>query len=161
MNNPCHSIEQTMSTADWIQILLLIVTVVGLIVTIINNIIQLKVLNKQMKNAFFADYTKRYQEIMLKLPVNIFKDDFDINALLPEEKAEAIKYFRAFFDLCSEELDLKKRKVIDQNVWSIWEDGIKYSFSKKAFKDAWGLINVDVKYYSEFSTWVNKHTSGL
>ena len=66
-----------MTTADWIQTILLIVTITGLITTILNNRRQLKILNKQLKLNFFSDYTKRYQEIILNLPENINEDNFD------------------------------------------------------------------------------------
>lgn len=79
-----------MTTADWIQTFLLIVTVIGLIITILNNKKQLQIFNEQLKLNFFADYTKRYQEIMLNFPENINEESFDYDELSVEVKNKTL-----------------------------------------------------------------------
>lgn len=145
-----------MSIADWIQTILLVVTIIGLIITITNNRKQLQIFNDQLKLNFFADYTKRYQEIILNFPENINEANFDYQTLSEETRNKTLRYMRAYFDLCSEEFDLWQAKYIDERIWNNWKGGIEYAFSKKSFKDAWKIISLDTIYYPEFSKWVNE-----
>lgn len=63
---------------------------------------------------------------------------------------------RAYFDLCSEEYFLWKKKNIDKDTWEEWASGIKYALSKKAFQNGWKLISLDTIYYKDFSKFVNE-----
>ena len=145
-----------MEITDWIQSIVLLVTVVGLIISIINNRKQVKVFNEQLRLNFFADYTKRYQEIILNLPENINKSHFDYNQLPIDIKNRTLRYMRAYFDLCSEEYDLWNAGYIDNRIWNNWKEGIEFAFSKPAYRSAWNLINLDTIYYSEFNKWLNE-----
>jgi hypothetical protein len=149
-----------MTTADWIQTLLLIATIIGLLITIVNNRKQLRIFNDQLRLNFFAEYTKRYQEIMLNLPLNISDKKFDYDKLSKKEREKTLKYIRSYFDLCSEEYDLWNSGYIEERIWKNWEEGIEFAFSKKAFRDAWELINLGTVYYSDFSKWINKIIEG-
>ena len=144
-----------MSTADWIQTILLVTTIIGLMVTIRNNRNQLQLLNNQLKLSLFADYTKRYQEIILNLPLNINDDNFSFDTLTGESRDKTLRYMRIYFDLCSEEYDLWLAGYIEDRIWKIWSEGMEFAFSKKSFRDAWVLINIDTVYYPDFSKWVN------
>lgn len=144
-----------MTVADWIQTLLLVATIIGLIITIVNNRKQLQIFNEQLKLNFFADYTKRYQEIILNFPENINEDSFDFEKLSKEERNKTLRYMRAYFDLCSEEFDLWKAGYIEQRIWGNWKMGIEFAFSKKAFKDGWKLISLDTIYYPDFVKWID------
>lgn len=62
---------------------------------------------------------------------------------------------RAYFDLCSEEYFLWKKKNIDSQTWAEWKSGIEYALSKKAFRDGWKIISLDTIYYEDFSKFVN------
>jgi hypothetical protein len=50
---------------------------------------------------------------------------------------------------------LWKSRHIDEKTWREWESGIKYAFSKKAFREGWEIISMDTVYYKEFSKFVN------
>ncbi|EIF8196672.1 hypothetical protein LF025_004398 [Vibrio vulnificus] len=131
------------------------ITAAGLIYTI-------RSFNKQQKLVVFMDYTKRYQEICLNLPENINDVDFCFDDLGPEDREKTLRYMRAYFDLCSEEYHLYLQKHIDKSTWVEWESGIRYSFSKKPFRDAWVRLGLDTVYYADFSELVRrtleKHT---
>ncbi|MEZ8117041.1 hypothetical protein AB4508_21580 [Vibrio splendidus] len=131
------------------------ITAAGLIYTI-------RSFNKQQKLVVFMDYTKRYQEICLNLPENINDADFCFDDLDPEDSEKTLRYMRAYFDLCSEEYHLYLQKHIDKSTWVEWESGIRYSFSKKSFRDAWVRLGLDTVYYTDFSELVRrtleKHT---
>ncbi|CAK1776672.1 DUF4760 domain-containing protein [Vibrio crassostreae] len=125
------------------------ITAIGLICTI-------KSFNKQQKLVVFMDYTKRYQEICINLPDNINEADFSFDDLDSDEKKKTLRYMRAYFDLCSEEYHLYLQSHIDKSTWCEWQSGIRHSFSKRSFQDAWVILGLDTVYYSDFSELVNK-----
>jgi len=114
---------------------------------------------KQLQLNFFADYTKRYQEIILNFPENINEKNFQIDNLDAEIKNKTLRYMRAYFDLCSEEYYLWTKKKISNDIWKEWESGIKFAFSKSAFKQAWEVVHLDTNYYEEFTKFVNSTIS--
>jgi hypothetical protein len=145
-----------MQTSDSIQLGLLVITIIGLSWTIISNRQQLHLFNKQLRLNFFADYTKRYQEIILNFPEEINEPDFDFARLTPKARSKTLRYMRVYFDLCSEEFDLWNAGYLDSRIWNNWREGIEFTCSKKAFKDAWGIIKLDTKYYPQFGKWIEE-----
>ena len=133
----------------------MVATIVTVIVTALALWITVRHFKKQLQLSFFADYTKRYQEITLNFPESINEPDFDFDKLEQELREKTLRYMRAYFDLCSEEYFLWKKKNIDKDTWEEWASGIEYAFSKKAFQDGWKLISLDTIYYEDFSKFVN------
>ena len=143
-----------MTISDLIQLFVLLVAVAAVIVTLIINQKQTKILNNQLRSNFFSDYTKRYQEIMLHIPDEILSDTYDYSKLDSETKC----YLRAYIDLCSEEYYLKINNNIDEYVWENWKDGIKYAFKRPVIREAWNQFNKEN--YPDFKYWVNKNVFG-
>ena len=143
-----------MGTTEIIQLILIGLTIIGLFISFYFNRKHLKLFTTQLKLNFFSEYTKRYQEIILNFPEEINNPDFDLTSLDKETKNRILKYMRAYFDLCSEEYNLHKRKIIDDDIWKNWEEGIKYTFSKKPFKQGWEIIKLDTLYYKDFTDWI-------
>lgn len=128
----------------------------GALIAVYMSIRAAKSLSEQLKLNFFADYTKRYQEIILNLPENINEDDFDFEKLEPEVKDRTLRYMRAYFDLSSEEYYLWKQKHIDDNVWKEWSSGIEYALTKTAFREGWrDYIDISTIYYEDFAKFIN------
>lgn len=136
----------------------IVVSAIGVFVSIIALICTIRQTQQQQKLLFFADYTKRYQEIVLHFPIDIYSEDFNFDKLKTEAKEEVLRYFRAYFDLCSEEYHLQKRGKIDKVVWLEWEEGIKFNFGKRAFRDAWLLLNCKT-YHPEFQDFIKSSLS--
>lgn len=130
------------------------VTIIGLFITTIALFISISQFRKQLQLTFFADYTKRYQEILLNFPETINRKNFDFNKLDADTKEKTLRYMRAYFDLCSEEYFLYNKGSIDESTWKEWKSGIEYAFSKTAFKKGWGIIALDTCYYSNFVNFV-------
>lgn len=145
-----------MKITEAIESIVLIVTIIGVFVAIYFNRKQLISFKQQLKLNFFADYTRRYQEIMLNLPENISSPEFSFKDLPKEKREKSYRYMRAYIDLCSEEYDLFLSGYLDENVWKNWEEGIKSNFSKKAFQKAWARLHPDNYYYPDFCEWMNE-----
>lgn len=136
-----------MEISDIIQLGIMLSTAGALFFTVRN-------FRKQLQLSFFAEYTKRYQEIILNFPESINEDDFEFESLVEEERNKTLRYMRVYFDLCSEEYFLWQSKHIDKKTWKEWESGIKYAFSKVAFREGWRRITMDTIYYKDFSSFV-------
>ena len=76
---------------------------ISLVLAISALFLQMRSNGRQLRLQNFTEYTKRYQEIMLKLPGNITSEMFDIESLSTERREILLRYLRAYFDLCSEE----------------------------------------------------------
>ena len=138
-----------MNISDLIQLGIMLITATALFFSVNG-------FRKQLQLNFFAEYTKRYQEIILNLPETINQANFSFEELTEDIRAKTLRYMRAYFDLCSEEYFLWKSKHIDDKVWKEWDSGIKYALSKKAFRDGWARIQLDTIYYEDFSVYVKK-----
>ena len=93
---------------------------------------------KQSREMFFAEYTKRYQDIILNMPNT---DD---------DEAQVKKYMRLYFDLCSEEYHLYKRGRIPSDVWELWEDGMRLSVRRERYRMAWEQLKSEYETNADF-----------
>lgn len=132
----------------------IVISILSLFITASALIIAIHQFKKQLHLNFFADYTKRYQEIILNFPEGINRKDFKISNQPEDVRDKTLRYMRAYFDLCSEEYFLWRKKNIDDETWGEWETGIKFAFSKPAFQEAWRTLNLDTIYYGKFSEYV-------
>lgn len=74
---------------------------------------------------FFAEYTKRYQELMIRL----------YKGKSSSEEKEI--FYQLYFDLCSEEFYLNEKGAIPKDVWQLWKEGIKTAMKNKSLQTAW------------------------
>ena len=95
---------------------------------------------KQNRFALFAEYTRRYQDLILRMPETICLGEFKHTDM------EAVKYMRLYFDLCSEEYWLHQEELIPEKTWEIWMEGMQTTLNQKPFKDAWNYLS---GYYDE------------
>lgn len=110
-------------------------------------------MKRQIRLTLYAEYTKRYQEIIFRFPVDIFKNDFSYDNYLVEKEA-ILRNMRVYFDLCSEEYFLRNK--LDNKVWKEWENGMIATFKCPAFKTAWEIFNSDkIDYFDTFKTYIN------
>jgi hypothetical protein len=148
-------------------IITVFISAIGIIVAIINNTSQsrimndqLKVQNAQIRTDLFAEYTKRYQEIMLHLPLDIEKDDFELNKCKKAEIDQTIRYIRVYFDLSAEEYFLHENGKIEEKVWQEWLQGMKYLINKPSFIRIWDEYYCNTEYYSSFKDFVKSKIIG-
>ena len=148
-----------MTNSDWISLGSAIVTFLGVVVAAVAIWIQMRKLNEQLMLQHFADYTKRYQEIILKFPENINEANF---VLASNKEASCImRQMRAYFDLCFEEWYLNNRKLLDKEIWILWKSGMEAAILKPAFKQAWAQIKKDSKFGLEFEQYIESFSEKI
>jgi len=108
----------------------------------------------------FTEYTRRYQEIMLMIPLSAFGEEYDFAALEERERAETLAAMRAFFDMCSEELFLNKKGKLEPAVWRYWRNGMTDLLRHPAFKVAWELIRQGKYYHRDFEAFIEEIKAG-
>jgi hypothetical protein len=133
---------------------MIILAFISTLVAIITLIFQIHYVIKQLKLQNFTEYTGRYHKILLNLPENINSDGFSFEKMKKYKKEKTLRYIRAYYDLCSEEFYLKMNRYLSKEVWKLWEAGMESAFKKKAFKEAWNIIQKDTYYSKEFENFV-------
>lgn len=127
-----------MNIADWIQLGIMLVAVIGVLISLHiankqNSLSQkaiqasFHIMEQQCRQQFFAEYTKRYQEIILKMPS-------DLSCINLSEIEIPI---RLYFNLCSEEYHLRNKGYINDEVWNLWKEGMIETMHQKVFRQAW------------------------
>jgi len=130
-----------MDISDKIQVLMLLVSTMAIVVSAYLSIRAINQSNDLLKQQMFAEYTKRFQEIILQMPKEVYEgnaDTLDTNVM---------RYMDLYFNLCSEEYDLNKKGSLHPDVWKQWEEGMKLTMKQDIYKKAW--IKCREKYYSE------------
>jgi len=148
-----------MNTSDWINLGVALITLLGTTVALVALWLQIRKMNQQMMIQQFSDYTKRYQEIILRFPEDISKSSFKVQDHKNYESL--MRNMRTYFDLCFEEWYLNNRKLIDSDIWCIWEGGMKTALSKSAFQQSWSIILKDTNFGQGFEEFIDNliHTT--
>lgn len=82
----------------------------------------------------YAEYTHRYQELILKMPTTIHR------GIAKFEDENIRQYMRMYFDWCSEEHYLHDKGIILQDVWDMWQDGMRLNMKKKIYLASWRML---------------------
>ena len=132
--------------------------IVGIIVAALAIWWGLRGVRRQMWLSTFFDYTKRYAEIIDRLPpsVRVPGDFLKLSDLPPPERERILSALRQYFNLCSEEHYLAEQRVLDRKTWGIWSTGIKDAFRNSVFRDGWALVLVEYEMYPEFCTFMDQ-----
>lgn len=112
-----------------------------------------RITEHQFQLQIFAEYTRRYQDIFLNMPDEIYAGKTD-------NETTTKKYMRLYFDLCSEEYHLWKEKsvwgarVVPDDVWHIWLAGMRVTCKHGIYNKSWEKVkneyNEDfVKYFED------------
>ena len=142
-----------MSPSDWINIVIGLVTLAG----VIGVFFQLQSLNRQTRMQNFAEYTRRYKDIVLEFPEDINDKGFVLDKKR-KDYDDLMRYMRAYYDLCFEEWYLHGKGDIGDDYWEIWRDGMKTAFSKTAFQQAWHIMQSDTNFGPDFGKFVGQLT---
>ena len=126
-----------------------IMTTVSICVTYYLSMKEISNTNKlaieQNKRAFYSEYTKRYQDIILAMPDNVFDGSGELNSI-------TLKYTQLYFDLCNEEYYLHKEGQLPEGIWNNWKEGMKQTTKLVLFKKSWILQaqQYNIEFYNFF-----------
>ncbi len=147
------TIIPTISVGDMLALLTLVVAAT-------TGFVQIRQIYKQMRLASLADYTKRYQDILLSLPSTYFTESFSFDRLSDEEREDIPKRMRVYFDLCSEEYFLHREGYIPAAVWKEWEQGILSNLGLKHVQFEWTDASSRTDIYGEFKKFLGTRLDG-
>jgi hypothetical protein len=134
-----------------------IVAIIALIISLGSIWFQDRGVRKQLMVSNISEYTKRYQDILEKLPKIVLDRNFDLNSLADDEKDKLLRTMWLYFDLCYEEYILfYELKLIDKKLWKHWEDAMKSAFARPAFFQCWQIVNQESFYPKSFSKFVKE-----
>lgn len=132
------SIIKILEPADWIQLCMLLVAAIAVYFSSRDTNKAIKESAKsalaQSQAQLFAEYTRRYQEIILRTPDSIY------NRIAAPTDENVKRYMRLYFDLCSEEYYLHNKGVISDGVWNMWQDGMRLNMKKNIYVASWRIL---------------------
>src|SRR5262245_39010385 len=76
----------------------------------------------------FSEYTRRYQQIVINFPGDIYDSTFVLTGR--GDYKQTMMSMRAYFDLCFEEWYLSNRRLVDKNTWRIWRHAMGVALSR-------------------------------
>jgi hypothetical protein len=144
-----------MGISDKIELFSAIATFLGVTVALVALCVQFYIMNQQLQIQQYADYTKRYQEIVIKFPENINQKDFSYDKLSVEDYRCVMRNMRAYFDLSFEEWHLNQRALLHRETWRVWKGGMKTAMGKTAFSEAWKKIKEDTEFGESFESFID------
>ena len=125
---------------DLIQFGILIVTVVAVLYSQYSD-------RKQRRLAIFAEYTRRYQEIILQMPDEVYSG-------ASTDDVHIMKYMSIYFDLCSEEFHLWESGAVPAYIWNLWKEGMRLTMKKDIYRKSWAALKPE--YYSKFVSFFDQ-----
>jgi len=114
-------------------------------------------IRNQLWMQMFAEYTRRYSEIMDEVPFEARRPGgaYSLEALPTDQHHEVLRALRNYLNLCSEELYLAKTRRLDRRTWRIWTSGIKDTLRLPCFNAGWREMRGEYEYFPEFVTFID------
>lgn len=134
----------------------LLVNAAGVLVAVVGLLflwVQIRQVKNQLILQNYSEYTRRYAEIVHRLPEVINSEEFELGAWRTDN--DFMRNMRAFFDLCFEEWDLHNRELIPTASWNIWRGGIQTAMRRAAFQQAWEIVRDTSGFGDEFNNWMD------
>lgn len=129
---------------------------ITIIVGLFSFISSIRNFRRQMNAQVFMKYAERYEKIMESFPREAFhlRLGFD-GELLPKSQGLTTCVLK-YLNLCSEEFYLRKKRYIDEDVWSIWEDELNRTLRSNLVRREWEDLREEFVSYPEFRDFVEK-----
>ena len=134
---------------------------------------------KNKKTDYFSEYSKRYNDLILKLPGN-FKTigtrndsgDFKYYETLDfnnhsyntgfNGSKKLVPVIRGLFNLFSDEHYLyTDEEKVDKKIWNNWLEGMKMCLAYEAFQDVWLNIGSNSVYGDEYRNFIDNLISDI
>ena len=123
------------------------ISIISLLISVWSRISSNQQILSNQRINIFAEYTKRYQDIILSMPHEIYNNNEDTSNPL------VLKYMMLYFNLCSEEFYLRQEKFVPSDVWDKWVEGMRITVRHAVYKAGWEKIAHT--YNAEFCQFIN------
>ena len=134
-----------------------IIASVALIISLFSVWLQRRGVREQLLLANISTYTKRYEEIFDRFPKSVLDENFNLASLSEDEQEKLLRTMWIYFNLCYEEYFLYHNlKLIDKNLWKIWNSAMKTAFGRPAFCQCWEVIRNYTICSASFSEFVKE-----
>ena len=127
--SPLHMIHM-----DLISIITLVAAVTSIIITVWNTMRTNRLTFTNHQSMIFSEFTRRYQDIILSMPDEVFKDETAEMSFLVQ------KHMMLYFNLCSEEHYLHDKGDIPAEIWHKWVEGIKITTTAQIYRTYWARL---------------------
>lgn len=141
-----------MQTSDWVTALSTGATVASVLIAGYALWRQLAILRRQMAIQHFADYARRYADLLERLPERIHDPACRLADFGPADGV--MPALRGYFAACFEEWYLHERGYFDQGMWDMWRAGMHNLLAKPPVREAWEKIARDTAYGPGFIAFV-------
>ncbi len=94
---------------------------------------------EQNQIQMFAEYTRRYQDIIMNMPKSVYEGDETLDKNI-------LRYMSLYFNLCSEEYDLYTKGAISSDVWAKWLTVFKVTMQRPIYQLAWDSEKLNYDY---------------
>lgn len=113
-----------------------IIALLALLVSVTSLVLSWRTSNKRTEMYGFYEFTKRFQEIELKLYSH------------PEDEI----YHKLYFDLCCEEYYMHTNDNLPQGIWDSWKSEMELIMGKENIQKSWQKLkdNYDEKFKEFF-----------
>jgi len=106
----------------------------GLIITLVHNNFNRRLLTDKMRKELFTEFNARYD----KLNDSLYKIVAECKSLEDIEKNSDLKnHLIDYFNLCAEEYYWFRRDRIDTIIWDAWSNGMNDWYNFPVIKEAW------------------------
>jgi hypothetical protein len=132
--------------------------VAAVLVATIAILVSLKGIRDQLWMFTYAEYTRRFAEIMDALPFQARRPGgrFDLESLPVAEQECILGVMRRYLNLCSEEYYLFQRGKIDKKTWAIWTNGIRDTVRLPCFLSTWAALRMEYEYVAGFCDFMDR-----
>src|SRR5574340_1046185 len=139
------------------DVMVALATFALVLITGVAGLLSLRGLREQLWLVTFAEYTRRYSEIMDALPFEARRPggQVDLEALPVDERDRALGAMRKYLNLCSEGLYLHNRGKIDGETWGLWRTAIRDTLRLPCFSGAWLHLREEYDFFPEFREFID------
>ena len=102
---------------------------------------------------FYTYFWNRFDKILENLPSDFFDENFDFSSVQNQEQLK--RTIRSYFQMCSQEYYLYKKGKISHEIWTEWENGMKYFFNIPSIIEHYETLGASVT-HQDFQDYVQK-----
>ena len=106
---------------------------------------QLRTTKKIHQLEFEDGLDKEYRDLISRIPTKALLG----KGLSPAEYRNAFDEFYRYFDLCNQQIILRRRHRVSVQVWAEWSAGIRYNLQLPPFRKAWETIQQDCESFQD------------